>query len=285
MTATHIQKLVFGLIILCLGLVQCSGANLFSEFGNKTTDEARLYSARQLINKTLYSEAITEFEAMSTKFRTQRTVIPLYASAYAGLCGLNFLDLLTGLEDLGTERLFPLLMKAFTGGTTARISACTQAETILSTIGLASARTANENFLMTFIALAKLGAVFSLYGDTNSDDVVDPTFNACNSGSLPEDDARQVGVSLVHTLSSLTAVSSASTVGSEALTDITTLLDSVAEIYDFCTDSPDGSGDCTNTTPASFDATQLRGIRTFIAEDAALGLGSCTGNFVTCLCP
>lgn len=274
------------LFVFSLSILNCSGANFFEDFGDKTSDEARLFAAKQLINKGSFADAVTEFESMSAAFRAKREVAALYSSAYAGLCGLDFLSMISALEGLDSSRLFLLLMQTFTGATTTTIGYCINAQDILAAVSTtASGRTLDENLLMTFISFAKMGSIFSAFGDADANDTLDGGFDACNAGSIDETEVREVGSSMVHILASLTAVGSQSDIAGGALTDISTLLNSIAEVYDFCDDSPDGSGDCTNTDPADFDADQVRAIRTFMAEDQDLGLGSCSGDFTACLCP
>lgn len=275
--------------ILLLGLVgtllSCADLNLFEEFGDKTSDEAKHYNAKRLIDGGEYSNAILEFEGMSAAYLAKREVAVDYASAHAGLCGLDFLNLVTSLEGLDSSRLFLIMMQGFTGATSTQVDSCIAAQNIIEGISAtASLRDLNENLFMAFVQFAKMGSIFAVTADADSNDLVDGGFDACNSASITETQVREVGSSIVHIIASLSAIEGESNIADGALDDISTLLNSISEIYDFCDDTPDGSGDCTNTDPSSFDANQLRAIRTFIGENDAIGLGSCTGDFTACLC-
>lgn len=274
------------ILILAATTLSCSDVNLFEEFGDKTSDDAKYFEARRLTDKGQYSAAITQYQGMSAAYLAKREVAADYASAYAGNCGLDFLNLISALEGLASSRLFPIFMQAFTGATTAHIESCISAQEIIENISAsASSRTLDENLLMTFIQFAKMGRIFSITADLDSNAVVDAAYDACDNTDFPENEVREVGSSLVHIIASLTAVGSESNIADGALTDISTLLNSISEVYDFCDDTPDGSGNCTNTDPSSFDANQIRAIRTFVNENDAIGLGSCNGDFTACLCP
>ncbi|MCB0411734.1 MAG: hypothetical protein KDD22_04370, partial [Bdellovibrionales bacterium] len=100
----------------------------------------------------------------------------------------------------------------------------------------------------------------------------------------------QIGTAIVHLYSSLTAIGSQSDVAGGALDSITTLLGSFSVPgVDFCVDTPDGSGDCTNTDPDALDANLVAAVRLLTKEYQTVGLGTCTNAtnnpLVDCLCP
>lgn len=272
------------LVLILLSVV--TGCNVLEDFGNQNTDEARFVEAKKMINQGLYSEAILQFQAMSESFLSKPEVKSRYASAYAGRCGLDFISFVTSLKDMGSNRLFQFLMKGFPGATIEKIEDCVQAQDLLLEISeFGSSRSIDENFLMTFVSFVKVGSVLATYADADHNGSPDAGFNSCDNTDLPEDFVRQIGSSIIHTYSSLMAIGDQDDVADGALNQIKALLNTVDASYDLCNDTPDGSGDCTNTDPADFNAADLRAIRTFVGESNAIGIGSCTGDFAACACP
>ncbi len=269
-------------IAITFSLLSC---NFLEEMGDKDTDDARLFRAKEYINAGEYSEAITEFEAMTTGFREKREVVVLYASAHAGVCGLDFLNLLEALKGISTDKLFTLFMKTYTGATEEKIEHCITAQDIVQNITEnATDRSADENLFMAFIAFAKMGSIFATYADADANDTLDSGFDACSTGDIPDLAVREVGSSLVHVFASLKALDDVSGIGDGQLTSISTVLDAIDAAADFCDDTPDGSGNCQNTDPADFSPAELKIFRSFMNENAVIGLGSCNGNVVTCVC-
>lgn len=266
----------FAVAALAALLLGCS-VNIFENFGDKTTDAALLESAKSLIDTGDYSGALQEFAAMSPEYRSRRGVVPYYASAYAGRCGLNALTLISDIDNIGATRIFPFLMDEYPSGTPAEETDCANAEDLMETIDVtATNRTDDENLLMAMIGLSKMGVVLSQFADTDANGTVDAGFDPCTAAALPDADVRQFGSSLSRSLGSLSALTSTSFGGSSMadLTSVCTDLATYAPSYDFCS----------VTDPADFTADQIKGIRSVINESSAVGLGTCTGDISTCAC-
>lgn len=270
------------LAVLVWALPSCS-VNILETFADPTTNEALLYDAKMLINEGDYSTALTKFAGMSSDFLALRDVRVLHASAYAGVCGLDFLNMLDGLSNMGTDKVFFFLMKAFTGGTTAKRDACISAEGELQAIAkYATSRTADENLLMAMIGLTKIGVILSMNADLDNNDVVDPAFDPCASGAggISATDAQHVATGLNIVLDSLQNIGS-STVGSSALTSASNA----------CSQLPMG---VLCGTPARVVLGDLalpadeKAARTLIYEGTYLGLDALAcggGDPSTCNCP
>ena len=271
------------LLSMALG-IGCS-SNILEPFGDTQSDEALLFNAKIKINAGDYDTALTYFPYMSDTFVTRRDVIAVKASAYAGKGGLNFLNLVNGLTNIGTTRLFVFLMQQFASGTTAKRDYCATAETLMQSIASSyTARTSDENLFLALVDLAKMGLVFSRTGDTNNNGALDGGFDACSAVSIPDADVREVGTAINLMRTSLSGVSG-TTIGSFA-SSINAICNNVpgaitAAGYNFCVD---GSGNPI-FTGSTFTANQLKGIRSLINENSAVGLGSCTGDIVACMCP
>ena len=256
--------------------------NILESFSDTRSDEALLYEAKRKINDGDYDTALTYFTSMTATFLTRRDVIGVRASAYGGKCGLGFLDLVDGITNMGTARLFVFLMTHFQSGTTDKRDSCATAETLMQSISTSYAsRTSDENLFLSLVDLAKMGVVFNRVADSNNNGAVDAGFDACDNGDLPDADVRQIGTAINLLRTSVNGVSG-TTFGSFA-----SVINNVCDnwpgglaTYNFCVSG--GSPVFDGTT---FTANQLKGIRSLINESDVVGLGSCTGDILTCACP
>jgi hypothetical protein len=207
---------IFG--IFYLSLTGGGGCNLFGDFGNNNSDDAIIFHATQQLDASNWSGAISTLGTVSTGGQTQSNYKELLASAYAGRGGLNLISLSQDIQNApSTLTFFQLLMVSRTGATAANINDLITAEGIMQTIALNGVnRTADENILMLFIEIAKLGSILSNIADTNADGILDPTFDSCLDTSLPNAD--QIVTAISNIIDS--AQSSGSTVGASLINGI-----------------------------------------------------------------
>lgn len=257
-------------LFLVLPLVSCS-ENIFDEIADKDTSEAVYFQAKLELNERDYVTAITLFESLDPTFLAVRERTGVYASAYSGRCGLEFLTLLNTLQNPGANSVLSLLMAGFPGATLLENqSDCGQAETILNTIGDQDARNGDENLLMAFTSLSKIGVTLSHYADDNEDQVVDGGFDQCDLVAFPAADVAIIGAALANSLLSLTAIGTGYV--DDATTDVTAL----------CGLHPDLAVFCTQTDPSLFTPDQIKALR-YIIGSSDYGLNSCGGrDFPTC---
>ncbi len=274
---------------LLVGNVNCS-VNVLEIFADKTTNEALYVDAKRKMNEGDYEGALEIIDSMTDDYEAQREVVVLKASAYAGICGLVFLPFVEALGDLGTTRLFPLLLSHFRGGATvAKIDACIEAETLVTGIGTIAQRTNDENLLLLMISFAKMGVILSYYGDVDQDGTVTAAYDVCADGggsrtaggAIAEADARQFGTGLTQAMANIQAVSSSIDLGGSSLTAISDACADLAAIppagdYDFCS----------VTDPDDFTTEHLYAIRSLLKEDSVVGLDSmgCNGDVSVCEC-
>jgi hypothetical protein len=273
--------------------VSCS-VNVLTPFAKKTTDDALYEDALADINSGDYNGALTQISNMTSAYQGKRTVVTLKASAYAGLCGMNFLSFVKDLGNMGSTRLFPFLVSEFKGGTTARIDACRSAQDLMTSIGTVSERTNDENMFLVLLSFAKIGNVLSLYTDVDQDGTPDAGVNPCTftpratrptspvAGDWYDDttnktgDLREIGTGIALALANIAAVSSTVNLGTGSLSSVNSVCSAVPAAYDFCS----------ITDGTQFTASQLKGIMTLLKESSVVGLGTnCTGDVTACFCP
>ena len=260
------MKCLFGLFILIFIFSGCS-ENLFDEIADKDTPEAVFFQAKQEIKARNYAAAISLLQSLDPLFLSDRERVPVHASAYSGRCGLEFLTLLTNLQNAGSATVLAQLMTGFPGATNLSVLDCIQAETIIEVIGDENQRNADENLLMAFNGLAKVGTILSSLADSDDDGTADAGFDQCDVTDFPEAMVRELGASVAVTLLSISAIGSSSIDTGDTLTDIT----------DICSQDPNLAVFCTSTDPSSFSANEVQAMR-YIVGSNDFGIDSCGGN-------
>lgn len=257
--------------LLFLFLSACS-QNLLNEIANKNTNEAIYYQAKLDINAQDYASAVTLLDGLDPAFMADRERIPVYASAYAGRCGLNFLGLLTDIQNQGSSSLFQTLMIGFPGANLANnVADCFEAQNKLFSIGDQNVRDGDENLLMAFVSLAHIGTTLSAIADQDANATVDAGFDQCNATDFTDAQARAVGVSIATMITSLGAIGTSYIDG--AISGVNSVC-GVTVPYDL-------SAICTATSPSDFSPEQVRYIR-YLIGSSDYGINSCGSDFATC---
>lgn len=169
--------------LLFFGLLTSCGGNFFKDVSSKTSDLARYEDALKAIDASDYQGAIDLIEATTPEFRTQTKVVQTWAGAYAGLCGLDFISVISGL---GSSSGAPLLffMQAFSNIAVIP-AACSTAQIKMEILGNSSQRTTDQNLFMFVLGIAKLGTYLKARADTDSDGTVDAGFSSCGNQGPP----------------------------------------------------------------------------------------------------
>ncbi len=250
---------------VCALLLLGGCKNFLEETAQKETPAAILFETKKLLNKQLYTEAIEKVETLTDEQLAQRDVAVLRASAYAGRCGLNFINFVDGMKNMGdSTTLFQLFLESMQGAVS--YVDCLRAEDFIEAVAAtAAARTDDENLLVALVSFAKIGAILAITTDTTpADGTADTGFNACTG--LDDTQAGEIGTGMSIALQSLAALSS--DVVSGATDDINTICDSISI--------------CSQTDPAGYSAFEIKAIKTLVHNnDGAIGLATNPG--VICL--
>ncbi len=270
-------RALFSLLFI-FGNLSCT-VNVLENFADKTTDEAYFYDALGLINDGSYQAALDKIALMSSGYQARREVVNLKVDAHGGLCGINFLSFAEALGSL-SGNLFTFLMSTYRTGTLTNADSCLEAEDLLESLGAAADRTTDENVSMMVIGFAKVGSILGHYADTDDNGTPDAGYDVCASAvgtDISDAYAREVGSGITLALEALTEIASSVNLGSGSLTAMSGVCADLAIAgLDFCDE----------TDPAAFTATEVRGIRSMLKEDSAVGLGAnCSGDVSACFCP
>lgn len=186
------KKAKIAIVAMIVFLSAC--ANVFEPASNKTSDEALYEDAVKLLDDGNYDGALAKFSGLSASFAKKTAVRQNWAGAFAGRCGLNFVQYLTSLgQDItGTPTFFQFLASAF-DGVAVHPEACTQAEAKIKEIWAADAPTASQQLFMAILSLAKMGAIVRSVTDNNENGglgngTTDAEFDACNNASSTDPD-------------------------------------------------------------------------------------------------
>jgi hypothetical protein len=265
---THISCISFGILLM----TGC--ANVLTEMSDKDSDKAKLFDARAAIDKGSWTTALTKISEMSTTFQTQRDSQVLKASAYAGRCGLDILQMITNISGNASTNLFSVLMKGMAGSTATNVADCIAAENVLKSISTMPSTDKKENLLMALTSLTKIGAILAQRGDANVDGVLDwsrsgtfPCDATTGTTALPVADVNEIGTGFVLFLVSMGAFGTSGASSLDALTA-------------FCTSVPAGAPAslCSMTDTSAFNGVSRNYIRRLVEQTTGVGLSICTGD-------
>lgn len=274
------MKSVFGKILLAAffapWLIGASGCpNAFQEMADPNSDAALFFQAQQEIDIPNFDKALVTIAKATPKGQASRRGRNVAASAYAGRCGLNLIDLASKMTNLGSVTLYNSLLSTFKTVPTASTAPddCLAAEQNIVAIPAASAQKDDFVFL-AFNSFAKIGTTLAKYADLDDNGVVDPAFNACTT--MSDAQVAEIGTGL--TLALLGIQNSGLTLdATSSFTDLCARLASEAMSPNICL----------KTTAASFTALELLALRSMIKGNE-IGFGTCggtTGSSAACRCP
>lgn len=268
---------IFGLsIIICA----CGSTNFFESFSKQDSDEALLQDALLLIDESNFDQAISKLSQISSDYKenseTKTKFYETNAAAYAGKCGLIFTDFASSFG--GSGGFIAQARNAFLGKLVDAPS-CGLAQASMEALGSNAVRTANQNFFMAILGLAKLGTLLRASSDSTNSGTADPLWSGCavdagGGHGISDDDVKFAFTGLGLLLDNLAAIGgSVSGLDSAALstfadtcatlvgvpcslTATSSVTDPMVKVFRKIIDSPtDGIGSCSNAVGAICCAT------------------------------
>ena len=186
-------KFIILLIMFC-NLSCMPPANLLDGLSSKTTDDYLIIEAEEANNAQSYDVAIDILvNQISSSAQSTVKVKELLANAYAGKCGLNFVQYTTDLANSTSGSAFGIVMTPFVGAVV-EPSYCELALQTMDTIGTEIQRTANQNAFTAITGLVYIGASLRYNADlfpTNGDGA--PDVNLCTGLTDAELDEAIIG--------------------------------------------------------------------------------------------
>ena len=266
----------FAGLILFLILSGCSN-NILSELADKNSDDALLFDARESVNAQDYQTAITIITTQMSAGAQQKTEArEVLSSAYAGKCGLNFINYTDGLAQATSGSAFSLVSSPFVG-TAVDPASCLISLQTLDLIGTTATRTTHQNAFAAVVGMVLMGSATRLYTDDNpadGDGVEDAPDVSC---SLTDPQIDNVILGYAYLSQNFSALSSSTIGGSSSST--------ISDSIDVC--SQFAGATCTNTDPAQI-TTQMRDTIKDLMNTTDYGIGSKPGSspvLIQAACP
>lgn len=264
--------IIFAVQILFQGCSQ----NILSELGNKNSDEALLFDAQTAVNAQQYDNAISIVtERVSASGRQSTRAREILASGYAGKCGLNFIEYVTGLSESVSGSTFVLVSSPFVGVSVSPDSCLSSLQT-LDLIGTNAVRTTNQNAFASIVGMVLMGSATRLYTDDapvdgdGSQDVVDA------SCALTDAQIDKIILGYGYMSQNFSAISDQ--IGASSSTTISDSITTCSSI---------AGSSCSNTDPAQITA-QMRDTMRDLMNTTQYGVGTADGSnpiLIPAACP
>ncbi len=256
-------------------LFGCSN-NILSELGSKNSDDALIFDAKTAVNAQLYDSAIniiTLKVSVSGQLKVQAREV--LASAYAGKCGLNFINYTSGLATATTGSAFRLASAPFVGIPVLPAS-CLASLLTLDLIGPNAQRTLNQNAFASVVGMVLMGSATRFYTDNipvNGDGVQDAVNISCGLTNAQIDNVILGYAYMAQNFSALSGQigASSSTTISGSITTCTAIAGS----------------SCSNTDPTQI-TTQMRDTMRKLLNTVQYGIGTRDGStalLIQAACP
>lgn len=154
------------LVLLSMLQLSCSN-NIFSEAASKNSEDALLIDAQTAVNAQQYQTAIDIVTLqLSQQTQAKASTKEILASAYAGKCGLNFINFVNALSTATSGSAFVLVSVPFIGQVVDPPS-CLLSLNVIESIGTTAQRTSTENAFASVVGMSLMGAAVRLYTDNS----------------------------------------------------------------------------------------------------------------------
>jgi hypothetical protein len=258
---------IFCILFLCPWILGNSECNAFLGTADKAGDDALSFTARQQMNTGDYTGSLTTIGKMTSARQSSHDGLILYASAYAGRCGLNLAYLADDLANMiSTKPIMAILMSNLKA--TNSYADCVLAEAKIQAIPVVEL-TPDDYLFYAFLEFTKIGVTLEINADkVDHDGVTDASFNPCSTASIGNADVDMVAGSLNLAMSALSAS------GSQSVSNASSAYQTLCS----------AGYPCAKTT--GFTANEHGAIRTIINANE-VGLNKCGGpssNLILCGC-
>lgn len=175
--------MLFRIILVSVFLLPGCTGNFMRELADKNSDEALLYDAKTALNNQDYDEAINILTIrLSASGQQNNEARAVLAGAYAGKCGLNFLEFVDGLAAATSGSAFTMISSPFVGEVVDSPYCLLSLQT-LDLIGPTESRTNDQNAFASIVGMVLMGSATRLYTDdnpVNGDGVQDAVDISCS---------------------------------------------------------------------------------------------------------
>lgn len=256
------------LIIVIFSLTSCVG-NVLYNLSSESSEDSLITRARNALNEQDYDTSISIITGeMTTELQSTTEMRELLASAYAGRCGLNFVEYTANLAEQTTGSAFFILKEPFVGLPVSPDDCLLSLQT-MDLIGTTANRTDNQNLFSAVVGMVLLGSSLRGYADatpTDGDGTND--IDLCTGFTDAQVDNVILGFGYMSENFDAVSTSIIGSSSSSALTDIMT----------DCNSIPGGAG-CSVTDPTAITPLMRQTMLDLIAtQDYGIGSTSIGGD-------
>ncbi len=260
------MKIILAIFFILFFILSCAQNNLFTEMASKNSDEALLFEAQKAVNEQRYNEALAILTSMSASAQQRVAAREVLASAYAGKCGLNFLDYTERLASASSASAFRLMSDPFLGVAVSPADCLNSLQT-LDLIGTKAQRTVNQNAFAAVVGMVLIGSATRIYTDNTplgGDGVQDVVDVSCGLTNAQID---HVVLGYAYMATNFDALST-SLIGSSSST-------AISDIINVCTVIAGTA--CANTDPALI-TDPIRNTMKDLLNTVEYGVGAANGS-------
>jgi hypothetical protein len=280
-----LKRLFITIFIICLTTSCGEQPNFLGNLASTGSDAAIYEEARKDVDDREWDAAITKITVnLSATYQARTDVKETLAGAYAGKCGLDFVNLAGSLASSNSvAQLYVFFMTTMKNKIVVP-AACDSAQAIVESFGSSAARTTDQNLFLTILGMAKAGAWIRIKADQDNAGLgtgaMDAGFNPCDSTAFPDQNVIQATVGLGLVLNGVASISSM--VAGSTLNDINTFnANCIAAL-----NALDPTITTCDLTDVAFVTSKKTFFRSLLNEGAAIGFGGCAtdASFTACPC-
>ena len=281
---SFVRRFFIIIFLLCLTTSCEEQPNLLKNLSSTDSDAAIYEDARKKVDQRDWDSAITMMTVdLSATYQARSDVKETLAGAYAGKCGLDFINLVNSLSNSSSvSQLYIFFMNAMKNKIVVP-AACDSAQAIIESFGNSTVRTPDQNLFLTIIGMAKAGAWIRIKADQDNGGLgtgtMDAGFNPCDSTAFPDQNVIQATVGLGLVLNNVTTI--ASRLAGSTLNDINTFkANCVAAMH-----AIDPTVTTCDLTDVAFVTSKKALFRSLMNEGSTIGFGGCTTDTPFTACP
>ena len=270
--------------ILCTTTSCEEQPNFLVDFASKNSDAAIYEDAKKKLDDRDWDAAITKMTVdMSATYRARVDVKETLAGAYAGKCGLEFVNLINSLSTSNTiSQLYNFFITIMKNRLVVPV-ACDSAQTLIESLGTSANRTADQNLFLTILGMAKAGAWIRIKADQDNAGLgtgtMDAGFDPCNATVFPDENVIKATVGLGLVFNNLSTVSSR--LAGSTVNDINNFNSNCLTALQ----ALDNTITSCDLTDVAFVTSKVSFFRSLINEGTTVGIGGCTTDTPFTACP
>jgi hypothetical protein len=192
-------------LFLATYIITSCGENAFKSLAVKDSGDAIFEDALNLIDQQDYDTAITKILSLPSSYLSNTDVKEALAGAYAGKCGLHFLNLVTELGKTSATTFFMQLMTVYQTKTP-QIASCLLSEDVMKSFGTVGQRTSDQNFFLLIYGFAKIGLFLRHFADADQNGATDATFDSCDATDISDANVRELFTGLGLMVENITGI-------------------------------------------------------------------------------